>query len=66
MKLQAWRRLGLRTATGAALPQADLDASLVLAGTRYFLVYRNYESLLAYNCAHSYALSIALLAERIP
>jgi membrane-bound lytic murein transglycosylase B len=28
-------------------------------------VYRNYETLLDYNCAHSYALSIALLADRL-
>ena len=26
----------------------------------------NYEALLAYNCAHTYALSVALLSERIP
>jgi membrane-bound lytic murein transglycosylase B len=39
--------------------------SLVEAGDRRFLVYRNYEALLAYNCAHAYALSVALLAERI-
>ena len=30
-----------------------------------FLVYANYEALLDYNCAHTYALSVALLADRI-
>jgi membrane-bound lytic murein transglycosylase B len=29
-------------------------------------VYGNYEALLEYNCAHSYALAVALLSERIP
>jgi membrane-bound lytic murein transglycosylase B len=28
-------------------------------------VYGNYEALLAYNCAHRYALSIGILADRI-
>lgn len=66
MPLKAWSALGIRAVSGAPLPRADMDASLLAAGTRYYLVYRNYESLLEYNCAHSYALSIALLADRIP
>jgi membrane-bound lytic murein transglycosylase B len=28
-------------------------------------VYDNYDALLRYNCAHAYALSVALLAERL-
>lgn len=64
--LDEWSSLGLRTAGGGALPAADMTASLVAAGKRYFLVYRNYEALLQYNCSHSYALSVALLADRIP
>jgi len=63
--LKEWSALGLRTASGTALPNAAMEASLVAAGSRLYLVYRNYESLLEYNCAHSYALSIALLADRI-
>ena len=66
MDLREWSALGLRTASGAALPRAEMSASLIAAGTRYYLVYRNYEALLQYNCSHSYALSIALLADRIP
>jgi membrane-bound lytic murein transglycosylase B len=63
--LKAWRKLGLRTTSGAPIPVADLDASLVTDGTRYFLVYRNYEALLAYNCATSYAISIGMLADTL-
>jgi membrane-bound lytic murein transglycosylase B len=63
--LDAWKRLGLRSATGGLLPAGSTTASLVQAGTRNFLVYRNYDSLLAYNCAHTYALSVALLADRL-
>jgi membrane-bound lytic murein transglycosylase B len=63
--LAEWRAAGLTTASGRRLPVAKLDASLVSAGKRDFLVYRNYEVLLEYNCAHSYALSIALLADHL-
>jgi membrane-bound lytic murein transglycosylase B len=66
MSLKEWSALGLRTASGRPLPRADMPASLVPAGSQFYLVYRNYEALLGYNCSHSYALSIALLAERIP
>ena len=63
--LSAWRRLGLRTVGGGALPSSTVEASLVQSGTRSFLLYSNYEALLGYNCAHTYALSVALLAERL-
>ena len=63
--LEQWRKLGLKTAAGQDLPKARIEASLVAAGSRFYLTYANYDALLGYNCAHSYALSIALLADRI-
>jgi len=66
LPLARWRALGVTLAGGRRLPNADLNASLVDAGRRHFLVYRNYHALLEYNCAHAYALSVALLADRIP
>ena len=63
--LAEWRSLGVTLRSGARLPASDLPASLVRVDTRSFLVYGNYESLLAYNCAHRYALSIGILADRI-
>lgn len=63
--LAEWRRMGLRNTAGAALPTAKIDASLLQAGSRTYLVYRNYESLLGYNCAHTYALSVALLSAKL-
>jgi membrane-bound lytic murein transglycosylase B len=60
-----WRKLGLRTKANAPIPAVPIDASLVSAGKRSFLLYDNYEALLGYNCAHTYALSVALLSERI-
>jgi membrane-bound lytic murein transglycosylase B len=63
--LKEWRRIGVRTLSGAPLPNGALNASLVTDGVRYFLVYKNYEALLAYNCATSYAISIGVLSDLI-
>jgi membrane-bound lytic murein transglycosylase B len=38
---------------------------LISGKARHFLVYRNYHAILEYNCANSYALSVALLGDRI-
>jgi peptidoglycan lytic transglycosylase B len=65
LPLPRWSELGVRTTTGKALPRADRIASLVAAGPRSFLVYGNYEALLAYNCAHAYALSVGVLADKL-
>jgi membrane-bound lytic murein transglycosylase B len=63
--LATWRKLGLRTAAKAPLPHAEIDASLFRQGRRAFLLYDNYEALLDYNCAHTYALSVGLLAAKL-
>jgi membrane-bound lytic murein transglycosylase B len=62
--LAEWSKLGVLDADGTALPKADVDAGLVDVGERTFLVYDNYDAILGYNCAHYYALSVALLADR--
>jgi membrane-bound lytic murein transglycosylase B len=63
--LRDWQRFGVRNTDRTALPRAAIDASLVEIGDRWFLVYDNYDALLRYNCAHHYALSVAMLAERL-
>jgi membrane-bound lytic murein transglycosylase B len=60
-----WQKLGVRLPNGGALPAADQDASLVSGSSRHFLAFENYDVLLAYNCAHAYALGVALLADRV-
>ena len=65
LPLSRWRALGVRTDAKQPLPRAGFEASLVRTGSRAFLVYGNYEALLAYNCAHAYALSVALLSDRM-
>ena len=63
--LAQWQRLGVRRAEGGNLPSGTQQAALVRVGSRQFLVQGNYDALLRYNCAHYYALSVALLADRI-
>ncbi len=65
MPLDQWQRLGVRRVNGAALPAGDVRAGLVDTDTRSFLVYENYDAILRYNCAHYYALTVALLADQI-
>jgi membrane-bound lytic murein transglycosylase B len=63
--LSEWSRLGVKLKGGRPLPDADLNAGLVETESRSFLVYTNYDAILRYNCAHHYALSVALLADRL-
>jgi membrane-bound lytic murein transglycosylase B len=65
LPLAEWQRMGVRQADGTDLPTADFEASLVSGSSRHFLVYRNYDVLLDYNCAHAYALSVGLLSDRV-
>ena len=60
-----WQALGVRSMTGGPMPAHIPDAALVSGRTRHFLVFGNYDALLGYNCAHSYAISVGLLADRL-
>jgi membrane-bound lytic murein transglycosylase B len=63
--LDIWREAGVLLKSGAPLPHSDIPASFVDVGGRSFLVYPNYETILDYNCAHLYALSVTMLADRL-
>lgn len=68
LSLEDWSRLGVRRADGGELPKAQQSGALVQpdgAGGPTFLVYGNYRSILRYNCAHHYALTVSLLADRL-
>jgi len=60
-----WRDLGVETLKGDPLPEDTPDAALVTGGSRSFLVHANYDALLEYNCAHSYAIGVGLLADSL-
>jgi membrane-bound lytic murein transglycosylase B len=65
-ELGDWAADGVRMVNGLGLPRAGIAASLLrTADSRTFLVYPNFESLLAYNCSHYYALSVAMLADAV-
>jgi membrane-bound lytic murein transglycosylase B len=63
--LTEWQELGVRLVGGKPLPRAAIPAGFVDVGERTFLVYPNYDAILAYNCAHYYALTVALLSDRL-
>jgi membrane-bound lytic murein transglycosylase B len=65
LPLSRWRALGLRLEGRGKAPAATTPASLVRAGSQSFLVFDNYQSLLQYNCAQAYALSVALLSDQL-
>ena len=63
-----WRGLGLRTAYGRPLPDADVEATLRLpAGHRgpAFLVYDNFDVIMGWNRSEFYALAVGHLADRL-
>jgi membrane-bound lytic murein transglycosylase B len=66
LAISRWRALGVADASGTPLPASESVASLLRVGPRSYLVYDNYSVLLQYNCAHAYALAVALLADKIP
>ena len=63
--LSRWRALGVRRRDGKPIAIQGPDAALVDTGTRQFLVTASYDAVLGYNCAHYYALSVGLLADRL-
>jgi len=63
--LSRWRALGVRRMDGKPLAINGPDAALVDTGTRQFLVTPSYDAILGYNCAHYYAISVGLLADRL-
>jgi membrane-bound lytic murein transglycosylase B len=65
LPLSEWRKLGVTQSSGRRLPGADITASMIRAGKRQFLLYPNYQAILAYNCVNAYGLSVALLSDKV-
>lgn len=66
--LRDWHALGITRTNGAALPDEDMQAALLLpSGHRgpAFLVYHNFHVILRWNRSIAYALSVGHLADRI-
>ena len=66
--LPSWAKLGVTKADGAPLPTRNIPARMVLPdgvnGPAY-LVYANYTSILRYNCAHLYAITVGELSDQL-
>lgn len=68
LPLQEWQKIGVRRVDGSDLPTNDVLASIVLPdgeGGRAFITYDNFRTILRYNCANNYALSIGHLADKV-
>lgn len=66
--LSEWSALGVRQADGSPLPAARMSGAILLPqGHRgpAFLVYRNFQSMLAWNRSVRYALAVGLLADNL-
>jgi len=67
-RLTEWAKAGVTKIDGSPLPTRDLKAAMIFPdgvdGSAY-LVYDNYRSILRYNCAHLYAVTVGELADKL-
>ncbi len=66
--LAEWQRRGVRRADGGDLPLAAMNASLIAPAGQYgpaFLVYGNFDAILAWNRSQLYAVAVGHLADRL-
>lgn len=66
--LSTWRHLGVVRVNGKPLPRADFLGSVVIPGqdgTRAFLVYNNFHTLLQWNRSSYFATAVGTLAEAL-
>ncbi|MEX0619265.1 MAG: lytic murein transglycosylase [Pseudohongiellaceae bacterium] len=66
--LPEWQAFGLRQADGSDLPAVNFSASIVAPDSESgpaYVTYGNFRSILRYNCANKYALSVGLLADTL-
>ncbi|MDT0581917.1 MULTISPECIES: lytic murein transglycosylase [Alteromonadaceae] len=68
LPLQAWQNLGVTRFDETALPQVNLNASLILPDDingRIYLVYNNFHTLMRWNRSMYFGVSVGYLADRI-
>lgn len=66
--LREWQKLGVRRGDGSDLPNVAIPAALILADKgddRGYIVYRNFCTIMSFNPAFKYALSIGLLSDEL-
>jgi len=68
LPLPEWQALGVRKVNGTDLPPRNIAGALVFpdgANGSAFITYNNYSAIMAYNCAHHYAITVGLLSDKI-
>jgi membrane-bound lytic murein transglycosylase B len=60
-----WQQLGVRSVNGKPLPEDIPNGALVSGTKQHYLVFPSYDAILDYNCSHSYAITVGLLADRL-
>lgn len=69
LPLAEWQRLGVRLPDGADLPQAGIEASLLLpagiGGGPALLIYPNFQVIMTWNRSLLYAVAVGHLADRM-
>ncbi len=66
--LQKWQELGIRRLNETDLPERSIPAALLLADKgdkKGYIIYRDFCTIMKFNPAFKYALSIGLLSDRI-
>lgn len=66
--LAQWQQRGVRRYDGSALPQVDIDASLIMPDGpdgRIYLVYNNFHTLMKWNRSSYFGVSVGYLSDRI-
>lgn len=67
--LSEWKKLGVRKADGSALPDSEMNSSLVFVGegegAPAYIIYDNFKALLQWNRSRYFATSVGMLADSI-
>lgn len=66
MALGTWQQMGVRNETGGDLPETDVTVALIVPDDRQgftYLAYPNFRTILSYNCANKYAVSVGLMVD---
>jgi len=66
--LTQWNMEGVRKLNGQGLPDIPISGALVWPDGkqgRTFLVYKNYEAIMSYNCAHLYAITVGIFSDQM-
>lgn len=68
LPLAQWNDLGVRRLNTQALPNVAMSATLTVpdgVNGDAFLTYGNFRTILRYNCANSYAITVGLLSDKL-